>query len=119
MNKYLDRTGLDIPEIQGTLIESSLADHAHTVVHFWAEWNNHDRTMAQHLAELRGRFAGRVALFAYDIDQGLAEDLIPLGIANIPALVYFHHGIPGRIRNGVGSPVDLEDWLEAQVSEPF
>jgi thioredoxin-like negative regulator of GroEL len=61
------------------------------VLHYWAEWNLHDRAMDKRVATLLEQYAGRVSFRSCDIDR--VENLSYIrGIANIPALGCFIRG---------------------------
>jgi thioredoxin-like negative regulator of GroEL len=67
------------------------------VLHYWAIWNLHDRTMDDLLLPFQQEYAGRVCFRSCDTDRAENRTFIH-GIANIPALGCF---IRGRWRKSI------------------
>jgi thioredoxin-like negative regulator of GroEL len=63
------------------------------VVHYWAQWDVHDRLMDGVLAELRNEYAGRVCFRSCDVDRPENQSFLH-GLASVPALGCF---ICGRL----------------------
>lgn len=61
------------------------------VLHYWAIWNLHDRTMDQLLLSLRQEYDDRICFRSCDTDRAENRPFIQ-GIANIPALGCFLGG---------------------------
>ncbi|MCC9602247.1 thioredoxin family protein [Stieleria sp. JC731] len=87
-----------------------------TIVHFWAKWDAHDRTMDANLRPAIGQFLGRVEFRSLDVDIPQLHDVCrDAGIANVPSLVFYTDGNTDRLLVGVRDSDaiinEIETWL--------
>lgn len=68
-----------------------LRAHPFLVLHYWAQWNRHDRAMDDPLRPLSDACAGRITFRSCDIDLAANRPFVR-GLASIPALGCFLHG---------------------------
>lgn len=94
--------------------------HAFSVVvlHYWANWNLHDREMDRRIASLRDEYSRRICFRSCDTDRAENQPLIQ-GIADIPTLGCFIHGRWFQSIIGLRSEDELRSvldrWLAAAV----
>ncbi|EMI27254.1 hypothetical protein RESH_02169 [Rhodopirellula europaea SH398] len=86
------------------------------IVHFWARWDAHDRTMDANLRPAIERFNDRVEFRSLDIDIPHLHDVChDAGIANVPALAFYATGNVEQLHVGVRDSDaiinDVETWL--------
>lgn len=63
------------------------------IIHIWADWNAHDRTMQRTLIELEPEFPEKLKIGAIDFDNNATFAILQkLNILNVPALIYFFDG---------------------------
>jgi thioredoxin-like negative regulator of GroEL len=90
-----------------------LSGVAVAVVHFWATWNAHDRTMDLLLQEMRVHCPRGVEFFSVNTeDPGnwtLCRDCM---ISNVPSIVAFVHGARVETMTGLRSREVLQTRIE-------
>lgn len=70
-----------------------VAQHDVTVLHFWASWNLHDKSMDTVLAKIASEFKGRVFIGSVHADDPRYNEACrELKVLNLPALVTFVNG---------------------------
>ncbi len=121
------------PALDGETLQQVLRDNAVVAIHYWAQWNNHDRAFDEVLRPLRAEFAGSVAFRSIDIDTPAGAQLaMDARLLNVPALSIWLTGrhwrtIIGvrrvnRLRNEIADAVrrssPQSDNIEAFVREP-
>jgi thiol-disulfide isomerase/thioredoxin len=106
------------PPIDSSGFDSLVAHEPYVVLHFWAEWNGHDRQLDKVLAPLRDEFAGRVAFRSVDIER---PDLEPIwkacGVKNVTELACFAHGKKTASLIGIRSTAEYKKMLSELVGD--
>ncbi len=91
------------------------------IIHFWAKWDAHDRTMDANLRSAIERFEGRIGFRSIDIDVPQLHDIcLDAGVANVPALGFYTTGNLARLLVGVRDSAviinEIEIWLSPRRS---
>lgn len=90
--------------------EQVLQSELPVVVEFGATWCPPCRMIEPILGELSEEYAGRVQLFALDIDES-PRVASQLGIQSAPTLVAFHHGREVERWIGARRKAFFEEWF--------
>lgn len=102
--------------IELATLHEELARHPLVVVHFWAAWNLHDRTMDEILQGLAPRYTGRVEFRSFDVDIAGGNDFCrDCRISNVPALAAFVRGVWRDTLIGLRPQRELEARLRAWI----
>ena len=88
------------PALQIAELPDILAQNPVVILHFWAIWDLHDRTMDAYLQEVIPQFEKRIAFYSVNVDEESNHELCrQCHILSIPALGCFVKG----------------EWYEASV----
>ena len=90
------------------------------VVHFWAEWNLYDRTMAKCLLSLHDLFDESFPLRSCNVDRNVDWVAAQGNVLNLPALSLVVAGTPRETVIGLRTESEwrecLLDWRSGVVS---
>lgn len=85
------------------------------VIHYWAQWDLHDREMDRRIVAMTADYAGRVCVRSCDVDKPDNRPFI-CGIANIPALGCFIRGKWHESRIGLRAEAELRSFFDAWLA---
>lgn len=89
------------------------------IVHVWADWNGHDRTLDTNLAKVRPFFEPAVSFRSVEIDLPESESFCRVAqIVTVTTLGFFIAGEHRQSLVGVRAPVELKATIQAWLEEP-
>src|SRR5215213_6907355 len=73
--------------------QAFIESYPRVVVHFWADWNLHDKEMRERLNELAKHYGNSIKFASFDTSPEVHwEKCNELDIKAIPALVFYNKG---------------------------